>query len=207
MACFLLDFTFKTNQESLLLGAIGPCGLRQTNSGPHVRFVPVLFMLAEAEDEEAHGLLSRLFLQKAARFGKHYTDAFLDMACFNGAAAECERSSYKLFLHRCLQHVKTNVRHESARRDGASGQSRLRNPELLEPILHGLKSQRGCRRTMSFQPFGRICLTECHQAIDPPTFRTLWSNFGARQNPWDLICMCTFWVVQFVCVFENDRYR
>ena len=171
LTCFLLDFTFKTNQESLLLGAIGPCGLRQTNSGPHVRFVPVLFMLAEAEDEEAHGLLTRLFLQKAARFGKHYTDAFLDMACFNGAAAECERSSYKLFLHRCLQHVKTNVRHESARRDGASGQSRLRNPELLEPILQWLEISAWLPSDHEFSTFWSHLLDRMSSSHRPTDFQ------------------------------------
>ena len=65
LTCFLLDFTFKTNREGLLIGSIGPCGVHMTPSGPHVRFIPSLFMVAEAEDEEAHALLVNLFLEKA----------------------------------------------------------------------------------------------------------------------------------------------
>ena len=208
LTCFLLDFTFKTNKESLLLGAIGPCGLRQTNTGPHVRFVPVLFCLAEAEDEEAHGLLTRLFLQKAARHGKQYTDAFLDMACFNGAAAECERSSYKLFLHRCLQHVKTNVRQESSRRDGASGQSRLRNPELLEPILQWLEISAWLPSDAEFSTFWSHLLDRMASSHRPTDFQdTLLEFRGPPAKSMGSDLHCYLWVFQFVCVFENDRSR
>ena len=94
-----------------------------------------MFLMAEAEDEEAHGLLVRLFLEKAEKYGLAFTDAFLDMACHQGAAAECERSKHQLFLHRCLQHVKTNIKTESQRRDQATGKPRLRNSELSDVII------------------------------------------------------------------------
>ncbi len=94
-----------------------------------------MFLMAEAEDEEAHGLLVRLFLEKAEKYGLANTDAFLDMACHQGAAAEFERSKHQLFLHRCLQHVKTNIKTESQRRDQATGKPRLRNSELSDVII------------------------------------------------------------------------
>ena len=81
-----------------------------TPSGPHVRFIPSLFMVAEAEDEEAHALLVNLFLEKAQSYGLPLADAFVDMACFHGAAKELEPSGKPIYLHWCLQHVKNNVR-------------------------------------------------------------------------------------------------
>lgn len=79
LSTFLFDWTFKTNQERLLIGAIGPAGMHIDADGPHVRFVPVLFMVADGEDQEAHGLLVRFFLSKAKEYGHQYTDPFLDM--------------------------------------------------------------------------------------------------------------------------------
>jgi hypothetical protein len=37
---FLLDFTFKTNEEGLLLGAVGPVGLHCPKGAPQMRFLP-----------------------------------------------------------------------------------------------------------------------------------------------------------------------
>eukprot|EP00974_Lingulodinium_polyedra_P072615 7026905-Lingulodinium_polyedra.AAC.1 len=56
-------FPFNTNRDGLLLGAAGPVWLRLTDSGPRVRFVPTIFLLADAEDEEAHRLCARLLFQ------------------------------------------------------------------------------------------------------------------------------------------------
>lgn len=137
LTCFLMDFTFKCNKERLLIGAIGPAGLHVERNGPHVRFIPSIFMVSEAEDEDAHGLLVRLFLEKARRNGMRLTDAFLDQACFQGASKELQKSGDQIYLHRCLQHTKTNVRAESVKRCAATGQSRLRNPELLEAGRQG----------------------------------------------------------------------
>ena len=54
---FLMDFTFKINQNDLVLGVIGPVGLWQDKNGiPHMRFLPTVFMLSEAEDHLAHML-------------------------------------------------------------------------------------------------------------------------------------------------------
>ena len=46
----LADFTFATNVDGLVLGACGPVGMRSTNSLPHLRFVPHVFLLADGED-------------------------------------------------------------------------------------------------------------------------------------------------------------
>ena len=46
----LVDFTFATNVEGLVLGAGGPVGLRATNGLPQMRFVPHVLLLADAED-------------------------------------------------------------------------------------------------------------------------------------------------------------
>ena len=49
----LMDFTFNTNRDGLLLGSIGPVGLHTVETEPNMRFLPVLFVLADAEDEQA----------------------------------------------------------------------------------------------------------------------------------------------------------
>ena len=131
----LCDFTFKTNRENLVLGGVGPVGLRVGSHAPSMRFAPVTFLLAESEDGPAIGLLVRLFLDKAARHGKVYTDAFLDCRCLSGIAAELQRASEKMYLHRCLQHVKANVRLEAGRRDPITGKARLANTELVDVII------------------------------------------------------------------------
>ena len=52
---FFMDFTFKTNKNDLVLGVAGPVGLVTGSDGyPHMRFIPTVFMLSEAEDARAH---------------------------------------------------------------------------------------------------------------------------------------------------------
>ena len=52
---FLMDFTFKTNQNDLVLGVAGPVGLYVGTDGlPHMRFIPTVFVLSDAEDHVAH---------------------------------------------------------------------------------------------------------------------------------------------------------
>ena len=59
---FLMDFTFKTNENDLVLGVIGPVGLwTEKDKGiPHMRFIPAVFMLSEAEDHLAHQMCYNL---------------------------------------------------------------------------------------------------------------------------------------------------
>jgi len=103
---FLMDFTFNTNVDGLLLGAICPVGVHVGHDGlPHMKFLLTIFLVSNAEDEDRQRLLVRLFL--GLRGGHRYTDAFLDMACLKGTQAEV---GDKLHLHRCLQHTKTDIR-------------------------------------------------------------------------------------------------
>ena len=90
-----------------------------------------MFMVSDAEDEEAHALLTNLYMDHAAAHGVDVTDAFLDQACLAGAAKVCGDT---VFLHRCLQHTKKDVDAEAAKRDIATGLQRLRNQELL-PVI------------------------------------------------------------------------
>ena len=57
----LMDLTFSTNKEGLLLGAVWPVGLTNVASKPTVRFLLQFFVLADAEDEEAIREGIRLF--------------------------------------------------------------------------------------------------------------------------------------------------
>ena len=85
LTSFLMDFTFNTNKQGLLLGSAGPVGIRTSANGmPSMRYLPALFMVCDAEDTEAHRLCARILLDS-----REYTDAFLDYACLQGAAHEC----------------------------------------------------------------------------------------------------------------------
>ena len=125
-----MDSTFKTNKDGLFLGADGPLGVHISTDGmPHMRFMPVLLLLAEAEKKETLRLLLRLFLELLGK--AKYTDAFLDMACLHGAQAELGDS---IFLHSCLQHTKTDVLAALVKDDEKTGKVWLQRPELKEVI-------------------------------------------------------------------------
>eukprot|EP00435_Cladocopium_sp_Y103_P038795 s779_g10.t1 len=159
LSSFLMDFTFQTNVDNLLLGACGPAGLRMEKSGPSLRFVPMIYLLAEAEDFEAHRLLLDLFLAKADRHGLSMTDAFLDCKCFAGAAAAFAKSDREVYLHRCLQHCKTNIRMEASRRDSKTGKPRLANAELLGPIIDWTEFSAWLPSDLEFSVFWTSILT------------------------------------------------
>ena len=132
MEAFLMDFTFNTNRHGLLLGCIGPVGLRgAAHALPTMRFVPTLFVIADKEDEEAHRLCVRLFFELAGP-SHAYTDAFLDYACLQGARAELGAA---VRWHRCLQHTKVDVKLAAKTVDEGSGRTRLSRMELLPFII------------------------------------------------------------------------
>ena len=131
LSCFVMDFTFKTNKDGLLLGAAGPVGLRVGRDGlPHMRFFPCLFMLADREDHDAHGRMLKLLLESRGDKSVPYTDGFLDHTCLKGAEACC---GDRVFLHRCLQHTKADLK-KAAHTYVPGGFTRLRRLELL-PVL------------------------------------------------------------------------
>eukprot|EP00435_Cladocopium_sp_Y103_P029480 s261_g7.t1 len=105
MSSFLCDFTFCTNCHGLLLGACGPVGVIETKRGPHMRFLPVVMMLASSEDEESPQLLFSLFLDKSHELGVDLEHGFLDCSCYQAISAANETSALGLKLSRCLQHV------------------------------------------------------------------------------------------------------
>ncbi|CAE7597065.1 unnamed protein product, partial [Symbiodinium microadriaticum] len=132
----LMDFTFQTNREGLLLGAVGPVGLHvDAKCGVTMRFIPTFFMLCTAEDSAAQQALMRRYVEHVRSMGIVPTDCFLDCSCYQGVAALCEEQDLGLKLHRCLQHVKTNVKTEASRKDSTTGAPRLGRKELLPNII------------------------------------------------------------------------
>ncbi|CAE7855858.1 unnamed protein product, partial [Symbiodinium necroappetens] len=93
---FLMDFTMKTNAPGLVLGAIGPIGLKRLPNGtPHLRFVPVQYMLSHVEDQEAHGLLMQKYVAMAESAGIELTDGIFDCACYAGAKENMKEAAKK----------------------------------------------------------------------------------------------------------------
>ena len=87
LTSFLMDFTFETNEAGLLLGAIGPVGVHVLEDGQvHMRFLPAIFLVSDAEDKDAQQLLTKLFFEMSG--SERYTDGFFDMSCLQGAWAE-----------------------------------------------------------------------------------------------------------------------
>ena len=78
---FLMDYTFKTNSKGLLVGGIGPAGIHDELSKPSMRFCPCIFMLSDAEDTDAHTLLTRLYFEHAQSKGVELRDAFCVCVC------------------------------------------------------------------------------------------------------------------------------
>ena len=129
LPCFLMDVTWQTNRPGLVLGAIGPCGLKMWPSGkPHMRFFPVLFLLAAAEDEDAHKMLVQKYLGMVEASGVSVTDGFFDCACYNGVKAALRQNEQwsHVRLHRCLQHTRVNLKAEAVKRDCATGEPELK---------------------------------------------------------------------------------
>ena len=67
------------------------------------RLLPTVFMISDAEDHPAHGIMVETLFEQRERSGPDYENGFLDMACLQGASQVCDD---KKTLHRCLQHTK-----------------------------------------------------------------------------------------------------
>ena len=131
---FLMDYTFNTNKHGLVLGVCGPCGLHcdAKDKLPHVRLIPMVFCICIHEDSKAHSILLTIFEEIRARCPEAVplSDAVMDFACLQSAATHFQ--GRQVYLHRCLQHVMTDLDKESNRRDPATGLPRLRKTELLK---------------------------------------------------------------------------
>ena len=129
----LMDRTWQTNYHGMLIGAVGPVGLHvDGNTGPpSLRFVPVVFMASETEDNEASELLLQAYFEFADRYHGRTTHAVMDCRCMSAAAPQC--TARGIHLHRCLQHVKGNVAEELGL--GVVSQKFARVPTLLSVTL------------------------------------------------------------------------
>ena len=169
---FVMDFTYKTNRDGLLLGCIGPLGLLQLkNSLPSVRMVPAVFCLSSAENEAAHVLLLDLFLQHCELWNLNMTDAFLDCSCLHAVRKACAEAPRKMYLHRCLQHVKKNVREESARKNSETGTPRLVNKELLSVLVDSLMFSATLPADIQFHAYWDSILSRMEGTSKPTDFK------------------------------------
>ena len=82
-----MDFTFRTNREGLVLGAIGPVGLDISGVQPSCRFLPMFFVVADSEDHAARPLCLQLYLDWATSDGIVVRDGFFDCSCLQSAQA------------------------------------------------------------------------------------------------------------------------
>ncbi|CAK0807290.1 unnamed protein product [Prorocentrum cordatum] len=129
MKTFLMDFTFKSNCHDLVLGCIGPVGLTGDGDLPHMRMIPAIFVLAREEDHEARRQCMELFFDIVG--GRSlYEDAFMDFNCLQSAEKVCGQTVY---LHRCLQHTKTDIE-KAAHEKEKNGLTRLLRMEML-PLI------------------------------------------------------------------------
>jgi len=125
-----------------------------------MRFFPGIFMLSDAEDEEAHRLLLEIYLNTAKGIDMQVTDGYLDCKCFDSLEGLCTVEN-GIHLHRCLQHVRGNVQKE-AKAKNKDGFTRLRRPGHLKA-------------------FDR-CITSSAWFPDDIEFHTFWTSFLARCN-------------------------
>lgn len=162
----LMNFTFQTNERGLLLGAVGPVGLNIAGAYPSMRFMPVVFILANAEDESAQRAGIRVFLNERTE-GPAVSDGFFDHSCLLGAHAEV---GDRVFLHRCLQHVKSDVKKEASKKDPASGQHRLKRSELLTDLISWIEFSAWLPSDLEFHTFWSHLLTRMKNCEEPTDF-------------------------------------
>ena len=163
-----MDYPFDTNVHKLVLGCCGPCGLHMTAKThlPAVRLVPQVFCICRSEDERVHTLLLELYEEMRARAEAPtaLTDGFLDFACLTSAATHF--GDRRIYLHRCLEHVKSDVKKEAKTKDEVSGQTRLRRHELLTVIIDCIEWSAGLASDMEFHVFW----TEVLKRMEASTF-------------------------------------
>lgn len=154
----LLDWTYQTNREGLLLGCVGPIGLHVTDQGPTMRLVPVYFALSSSENEDATRKLLKVYLDKMKALGCEVQDLFADCSVIQAALAMQRDGGDQLYLHRCLQHVKSNVSQAAGKKDDVTGKLRLSNKELVQPILDWITASATLPSDVEFDAMWRSIL-------------------------------------------------
>ena len=137
-----MDGTFNTNFLGLVLIGLGPAGIGIERNLPTMKALPYSFVLANAEDAEAckHAIKQALHLQHEVEpeedgsLKDRIKDARVDGS---GAFAEAVHEELpEAWVHRCLEHVKKNIKEEAATMvDKSSGKSRMSDRKELLPHL------------------------------------------------------------------------
>ena len=137
---YLMDGTFGTNVQDLVLLACGPAGVGVSQGDdPHMKCIPFSMCISDAEHQDACEVL----LEQECREGGITRDRVKDvMLDGSGAFANAAHQTLEGALHhRCLQHIKNNCKNEAARVvDRVSGAKRLSDraellPHLLERLM------------------------------------------------------------------------
>ena len=182
LACFVCDFTYKVCSEGLLLGCIGPVGLRPSDHGPSMRMIPAFFAVCSHEDDASHEVLLSLFFDSLTQRGVKATDGFFDCSCMQAVMNFVRDKGLDLFVHRCLQHVKSNIRDESGKRDVATGRTRLQNKELLGPIIDWVEFSAFLPSDIEFHSFWTSVLTRMSSNQEETDFGELEMSLYLRKH-------------------------
>ncbi len=120
----------------------GPGGVGLEEDQPVMKILPAAFVIADAEDADAAAALLRLGVDEHAKrivderpIRERITDVVIDGS--GGFAVGCERELSSAFVHRCLQHVKSNVKKESTTVININpSEKRMKDRELLRGWLN-----------------------------------------------------------------------
>ncbi len=102
-----------------------------------MKILPAAFVIADAEDADAAAALLRLGVDEHAKrivderpIRERITDVVVDGS--DRFAVGCERELSSAFVHRCLQHVKSNVKKEATTVINTdTGEKRMKDRALL----------------------------------------------------------------------------
>ena len=115
-AHIIMDGTYKNNEEGLLLISAGICVLVETPTGGRNRFLPIATILARSEDEDACSVLLKYIIQLGQEYGNgtditpYLKDLYIDGSGGGEAAFHAILAPHGCRLHRCLRHIKKNVK-------------------------------------------------------------------------------------------------
>jgi len=137
---WVMDGTFNTNLQGLVLIGVGPAGIGIERNLPTMKALPYSFVIASAEDAEACKLAIRqaLFLHNELVPDNDLRSRLKD-ACVDGSggfANALQEELPRTWIHRCLEHVKKNIKDEAPKMvDRATGKRRMTDRKELLPHL------------------------------------------------------------------------